>query len=181
MNRDAQEVNEIFEDVTVRLFASRISRRHVEKKRRVEKGKRKGKKQRSWQREYVPRFLSRGISWMIAGDLLEPYWYLSNLESYGAAVGVRSISRKVDTQILAHPCVIQEIRRLEKSLAVHCLIVLLPRTFPPIWPLHWNDSFGSCILVQWRKKEKKKNKLEWWALIRVKLVRRDKWKAGILL
>lgn len=62
MNRDAQEVNEIFEDVTVRLFASRISRRHVEKKRRVEKGKRKGKKQRSWQREYVPRFLSRGIS-----------------------------------------------------------------------------------------------------------------------
>lgn len=92
MNRDAQEVNEIFEDVTVRLFASRISRRHVEKKRRVEKGKRKGKKQRSWQREYVPRFLSRGISWMIAGDLLEPYWYLSNLESYGAAVGVREKS-----------------------------------------------------------------------------------------
>lgn len=132
------------------------SSRHVEKKRRVEKGKRKEKKQRSWQREYVPRFLSRGISWMIAGDLLEPYWYLSNLESYGAAVGVRSISRKVDTQILAHPCVIQEIRRLEKSLAVHCLIVLLPRTFPPIWPLRWNDSFGSCILVQWRKKEKKK-------------------------
>lgn len=104
MNRDAQEVNEIFEDVTVRLFASRISRRHVEKKRRVEKGKRKGKKQRSWQRKYVPRFLSRGISWMIAGDLLEPYWYLSNLESYGAAVGVRSISRKVDTQILAPVC-----------------------------------------------------------------------------
>lgn len=144
-------VNGIFEDCTLVRVKNHLPSRHVEREKKGDwkKEKRKGKKkQRSWQREYVSRFLSRGISWMIAGDLLEPYWYLSNLESYGAAVGVRSISRKVDTQILAHPCVIQEIRRLEKSLAVYCLIVLLPRTFPPIWPLRWNDSFGSCILVQ---------------------------------
>lgn len=66
MNRDdAQEGLMEFSRI-VRLFASRIiSRRHVEREKKGDwkKEKRKGKKkQRSWQREYVPRFLSRGIS-----------------------------------------------------------------------------------------------------------------------
>lgn len=155
--------------MTVR-FVSRISRRHVEKKRRLEKGKGRNKE------------VGKGNTFHASYPVESREWLLV---IYWSPTDISQISK-----VMALPWAFAAFR--EKSTPRFSPTRVWSKRFVgwkkvwlyTVWSFFFLEPslpFGRYVeiilleaVILVKKKKKKKNGLEWWAFIRAKLVRRSK-------